>query len=122
MTENKKTLVLGASPNPGRYSFTATSRLLEKGHEAVPLGVREGKIAGVEIISGQPMLPDIHTVSIYLRPDYQEQYYDYILDLKPRRIIFNPGAENPELEQKFRDAGIVVLEACTLVMLSAGLY
>jgi len=118
----KKTLVLGASPNPARYSNIAVHRLTRHGHEVVPVGVREGEIADIEIIKGRPELEDIDTITLYLNPKRQIEYYDYILGLKPKRIIFNPGTENPELSRLAREQGIETEIACTLVQLSIGEY
>ena len=118
----KKTLVLGASPNPSRYSNIAVNRLTNHGHEVVPVGVREGEIAGIEIIKGRPEVECIDTVTLYLNPKRQEEYYDYILALNPKRIIFNPGTENPELSRLAREQGIETEIACTLVQLSIGEY
>jgi len=118
----KKTLVLGASTNPTRYSYRATRMLTQYGHEAVPVGIKKGEIAGIEIINGTPESNDIDTVTLYLNPARQEQYYDYILGLKPKRIIFNPGTENFELAKLAREQGIETEMACTLVMLSTGQY
>ncbi len=117
-----KTLVLGASENPDRYSNKAILKLLSKGREVVAIGKIKGRVNGVEI-NTQPMpSEDIDTVTLYLNPLHQKPYYDYIISLKPRRIIFNPGAENEELERIAAQEGIDVLEACTLVMLSTGQY
>lgn len=118
----KKTLVLGASENPGRYSNMAIKRLLLHGHPVVAVGRRDGLAHGVEIHPGLPEHEEIDTVTMYLNPYNQRSYYNYILSLKPRRIIFNPGSENPELEGLAREKGIDVLEACTLVMLASGQY
>ncbi len=118
----KKTLVLGASPNPTRYSHAAVRQLSQYGHEVVAVGRREGKINSITIQKGEPALESIHTVTLYLSADNQKQYYDYILGLNPKRIIFNPGAENPELSRLARERGIETLPACTLVMLSVGNY
>jgi len=118
----KKTLVLGASPNPSRYSNVAVHRLHSYGHEVVPVGVKNGEIDGIEIIKGQPNSDDIDTITLYLNPQRQQQYYDYILDLQPNRIIFNPGTENPELMRLAKEKGIETVIACTLVMLSVGDY
>ena len=118
----KKTLVLGASTNPIRYSNAAVQRLAQDGFEVVPVGVREGEISGVAIEQGKPALEDIHTITLYLNPQRQQQYYDYILSLNPQRIIFNPGTENPELMRLAQDKGIEVEMACTLVMLAVGQY
>ena len=118
----KKTLVLGASPNPSRYSNIAVNRLTSYGHEVVPVGVREGEIADIEIIKGRPEVEGIDTVTLYLNPKRQVEYYDYILGLHPKRIIFNPGTENPELSRLAREKGIETEVACTLVQLSIGAY
>jgi len=120
--EKKKTMVLGASENPSRYSYLAIKRLLAHGHEVVAIGKRKGKVADVEILTDQPPLDDVHTVTLYLNPANQKPYYDYILSLKPKRIIFNPGTENEELERKVIQKGTNTMEACTLVMLSTGSY
>ena len=118
----KKTLVLGASTNPIRYSNAAVHRLAQGGFEVVPVGVQEGEISGVAIEQGQPALDDIHTITLYLNPERQQEYYDYILSLNPKRIIFNPGTENPELIRLAREKGIEVEMGCTLVMLAVGQY
>ena len=117
-----KTLVLGASENPDRYSNKAILKLLSKGKEVVAIGKIKGNVNGVEINTQQVPSDDIDTVTLYLNPLHQKPYYDYIVSLKPRRIIFNPGAENEELERIAAQNGINVLEACTLVMLSTGQY
>lgn len=118
----KKTLVLGASPNSARYSNIAVNRLKNYGHEVVPVGVREGEIAGIKIIKGRPEIQGIDTVTLYLNPKRQEEYYDYILGLNPKRIIFNPGTENAELSRLAREKGIKTEVACTLVQLSINEY
>lgn len=118
----KKTVVLGASPKAYRYSYTATQRLSAKGHEVIPIGISEGDIAGIAIQKGQPDLADVDTITLYLRPERQKEYYEYILSLMPNRIIFNPGTENPELVSLAQAQGIEVEIACTLVMLSVGSY
>jgi len=120
MDEQKKTVVLGASPNPERYSYLAVSRLHEHGIPVVPIGIKSGVVAGENIIVGEPAVNDVHTVSLYLNPANQKPYYNYILSLHPKRIIFNPGAENPELAALAKGKGIQTEEACTLVMLSIG--
>ena len=117
-----KTLVLGASENPGRYSNMAILKLLSKKQEVVAIGKKAGTVSGITINTQQVPSDDIQTVTLYLNPDHQKPYYDYILSLKPKRIIFNPGAENEELERLAAKQGIDVLEACTLVMLSTGQY
>ncbi len=118
----KKTLVIGASENTARYSNMAVNKLLSKQHEVVAIGKTGGKIQNVEIRKEQVQDDDIDTVTLYVNPTHQQPYYDYILSLKPRRIIFNPGTENDELERLAAQQGIDVLEACTLVMLSTGQY
>lgn len=118
----KKTLVLGASTNKSRYSYIATQRLNNHGHEVVPVGIREGAIEGIDIQQGRPDVEGIDTVTLYLNPQRQEAYYDYILGLKPKRIIFNPGTENPTLMRLAREQGIEPEAACTLVLLSTGQY
>jgi uncharacterized protein len=118
----KKTLVLGASENPSRYSYLAMQRLMRHGHPVVALGSRKGKVGEVEISTEQQPHDDIDTVTLYMNPTNQKPYYDYILSLRPRRIIFNPGTENPELEEKAAAQGIKSVYGCTLVMLSTGGY
>lgn len=118
----KKTLVLGATSNPARYAYLAVMKLQRFGHEVVPLGNRTGEVDGLSILVGTPALENIDTVTLYLGAPRQVQYYDYILSLHPKRIIFNPGAENPELEDLAEANGIETVEGCTLVMLSIGAY
>jgi predicted CoA-binding protein len=118
----KKTLVLGASDNPDRYSFRAAHMLKNHGHEVVPVGIRKGKVAGLDIHTDRPQETDIDTVTLYVGTRNQPAWYDYILDLKPKRILFNPGTENPELERMAQARGIQTEEACTLVLLSIGQY
>ncbi|PQJ12256.1 CoA-binding protein [Flavipsychrobacter stenotrophus] len=117
-----KTLVLGASENPSRYSNMAVKKLLSKGQSVIALGKVKGNVDGVEILTEKPATDEIDTVTLYLNPLHQQPYYDYILSLKPRRIIFNPGTENEELESLAQKNGIEPIEACTLVMLSTGQY
>ena len=119
---NKKTVVLGASVNPQRYSYMAVLWLLENDHEVVPVGIKDGEISGIKINKGEPELKDVHTVTLYLSAKNQEPYINYILSLNPSRIIFNPGAENPKLKRKAEEKNIETLEACTLTMLSTGYY
>ncbi len=118
----KKTVVLGATPNPDRFAYAATQRLSRKGYEVVPVGIRQGEIEGIPIQLGQPELEEVDTITLYLNAQRQEQYYDYILGLQPKRIIFNPGTENPELVHLAREKGIETENACTLVMLSVDTY
>jgi predicted CoA-binding protein len=118
----KKTLVLGASNNPERYSFAAVRRLKQQGLEVVPVSNKTGEVEGIPILNGTPAVENIHTVTLYLNPQRQEDYYDYILGLKPKRIIFNPGTENPVFMEKAIEAGIEAIIACNLVMLATGEY
>lgn len=122
MKRAKKTLVLGASDNPSRYSFIAVNRLRTYDHPVVAIGKKKGKVNDVDIITEHPEMNDIDTITLYLNPTNQKPYYDYILSLKPRRVIFNPGTENDELEKKLVQKGVITQEACTLVMLSTGQY
>ncbi len=119
---SKKTVVLGASNNPERYSFLAVTKLANNGHVVVPVGIKVGKIQDMEILNGKPAVEGVDTVTLYLNPTNQILYYDYILSLHPKRIIFNPGTENDELAELARKQGIEPIEACTLVMLSTGQY
>jgi predicted CoA-binding protein len=100
----------------------AANRLAGHQHPIVPIGNRHGRVAGTEILLNQPPVDDVHTVTLYINPLRQPAYYDYVVQLKPQRVIFNPGTENPEFEQLLRQHGIEAIEACTLVMLSTGQY
>lgn len=120
--QKKKTIVLGASPNPMRYSYLAVNRLRSKQHPVVAIGKRAGTVADVTIQTDHPHMDDVHTITLYLNANNQKQYYDYIMSLHPKRIIFNPGAENDELAKMAAQQGIQAIEACTLVMLSTGQY
>lgn len=114
----EKILVLGASPNPVRYSNRAVHSLKTASYLPVPLGVRDGEIAGIKILKGMPMLEDIAGVTLYLNARRQSDYYDYILGLSPRFVIFNPGTENPEFVQILNGSGIEPIMACNLTMLA----
>jgi len=117
-----KVLVVGASTNPVRYSNIATLRLLNHGHEVIPLGIKEGSIGDTEIQTHRADFTDIHTITMYLNPVNQEDMIDYLLGLKPARIIFNPGSENQKFKQLAEKQEIETLNACTLVMLSTGAF
>ena len=119
---NKKTLVLGASSNPEQYSHLAVKRLIQQGHDVVAIGKDPFNIGTISVVSTPEPFEQIHTVTLYLNPGRQEHYIDYILSLHPKRVIFNPGTENPSFEKRLTSEGIEALEACTLVMLSAGTY
>ena len=118
----KKTLVLGASDNPSRYSYLAIQRLLNHGHPVVAIGRKHTLVGDTQIENEKKEFKDVDTVTLYLNPGHQQEYYDYILSLKPKRIIFNPGAENDELADLALQNNIKPLEACTLVLLSTGQY
>ena len=120
--EKKKTLVLGASDNPARYSFLAIQRLRRNEHPVVAIGRKNTQVGDVPISKEKVPFDNIDTITFYLNPSHQKEYYDYILSLKPQRLIFNPGAENPELASLAADHNINTIEACTLVMLSTGQY
>ena len=119
-----KTVVLGATPNPSRYAHFAGLKLKESGHEVIPIGIKKGEVAGKEIIDlrEKPFIEEVHTITLYIGSSNQVEWEDYIISLNPKRIIFNPGTENPSLENKARSQGIEALRACTLVMLSADTY
>ncbi len=118
----KPTVVLGASNNPGRYSYMAVERLKRYNHKVYPVGIKKGEVAGEKIINDLPDIQGIHTVTLYLNSQRQKEYYDYILSLKPQRVIFNPGTENDELIEILNKNNIETVENCTLVMLSNNLF
>ena len=120
--KNKKTLVLGATTKPDRYAFKAITMLVEKGHSVLAIGQNQGEVAGIKIYTKQIPLANIDTVTLYLNPLRQRDYYNYIIETKPKRVIFNPGTENPELEKLAASKGIEAVEACTLVMLATHQY
>ncbi len=117
-----RVLVIGASTNANRFSNKAVKLLRKYGHTVFALGAKNGVIADVEIMTGFPKLNDIHTITLYLNPQRQKNLYDYILSLNPKRIIFNPGTENIELENLAKARGIEIVENCTLVMLRSGIF
>lgn len=119
-----KTVIIGATPNQSRYAFMAAEMLTAYKHEMVPVGIKHGEVLGKSIldIRLKPTINDVHTVTLYIGPQHQPEWYDYILSLKPKRIIFNPGTENDEFEKLAEDHDIEALEACTLVMLRTGQY
>ena len=120
----KRTAIIGATPNPARYASIAAEMLTDFNHEIIPIGIKKGVVEGQEILDIRqfPEVEGVHTITMYIGPAHQPPYYDYLLSLKPERIIFNPGTENPELAAMAREKGIEVDEACTLVMLRVGLY
>lgn len=118
----KKTVVIGASENPERYSYKATMALQKHNHEVIPIGIKDGEIDGIKIITTKLPIDFVDTVSLYVGPQNQAFWYDYIISLNPKRVVFNPGTENPEFEQLLKEKKIETIEACTLVMLSIGNY
>jgi uncharacterized protein len=120
----KKTLIVGATNNSSRYAYLAAQMLSEYGHEIVPLGIKPGEVVGKKILNirEKPAVPDVDTITLYIGPARQPEWYDYLLGLKPKRIIFNPGTENEEFEKKATAHGIEALEACTLVLLRSNQF
>ena len=118
------TVIVGATPNVARYAFIAAEMLLENGIDIVPIGIKKGEILGHPImdIREKPALKDVHTISMYIGASKQEEYYDYLLSLAPKRIIFNPGTENREFMELANGKDIEGMNACTLVMLRLGMY
>ncbi|MEQ8415898.1 MAG: CoA-binding protein [Imperialibacter sp.] len=121
---SKKTVILGATTNPERYAYIAANRLLKAGHEIVPVGIKKGEVFGHKIldVTSSPMVDEVDTITMYVGPQHQKSLYDYITQLHPKRVVFNPGSENPELEELLRSEGVEVVEGCTLVMLSTNQY
>lgn len=118
----KKTAIIGATTNSGRYAYLAARMLTQYGHEIVPMGIHRGEVFGKEIldIRSKPVANDIDTITLYIGPQRQPEWYDYLLSLKPKRIIFNPGTENPDFEKLVEEKGIEAVQGCTLVMLRSG--
>ena len=118
------TVIIGATPNPTRYAYFAAQKLSRYDHPILPVGIKKGQVEGIDIIDlrAQPALKNVDTVTLYINPTHQKEWEEYILSLKPRRIIFNPGTENPSFASRANELGIETLNACTLVMLSAGTY
>jgi predicted CoA-binding protein len=120
--KSMKTLVLGASEREDRYANKAVRQLVEHHHEVVAVGRAAGSIGDVSIETGQPRFADVDTVTLYIGPRFHKDIADYVVELNPRRVIFNPGTENPEFQQLLESKGIAVEEACTLVLLSTGQF
>jgi len=118
----KKTLVIGASENPSRYSNKAIKKLTFYGHPVLAIGNKEGEVSGIKFSTEKVKFGDIDTITLYLNVNNQKSYYDYILELKPKRVLFNPGTENTELQNLLSKNNIAFEEACTLVLLSIGQY
>lgn len=123
-SDQKKTLIVGATDNPSRYAFMAAQLLDQRGFDFVPIGIKSGEVLGRKIIDlrQKPNLEGIHTITLYIGSANQSEWIDYLLGLKPKRIIFNPGTENPEFLRKAKEAGIEAFPACNLVMLSTGQF
>lgn len=122
MMKNKKTLLLGATTKPDRYAFRAINMLTQKGHTVLAIGQNAGEVAGVKIHTKAIPVKNIDTVTLYLNPSRQRDYYNYIIEAQPKRVIFNPGTENPELYQLLELNDIKVEVACTLVLLATNQY
>ena len=119
---DKKVLVIGASTKPDRYSYKAIKMLQRGNYQVVAIGIKNEMLGEIEIQIGKPNLDNIHTVTMYLGPQNQQDIQEYILSLKPKRVVFNPGTENPDFEKMLENAGIEVVEHCTLVMLNQGIF
>lgn len=120
--KNKKTLVLGATTKPERYAFRAINMLVDKGHSVLAIGQKAGEVAGVKIHTKAIPVKNIDTVTLYLNPARQRDYYNYIIESQPKRVVFNPGTENPELYQLLELNNIKAEVACTLVLLATNQY
>lgn len=118
----KKTLIIGASSNQERFSYLAAERLLAHGHEIELIGKRPEVVFGKTIDTEKKPYNDIDTVTLYLSEKFQPEYYEYVISLKPARVIFNPGTENPEFEEILKENNIDVVENCTLILLRTGRY
>lgn len=120
----KKTLIVGATDNPTRYAYTAAGMLADRGIEFIPIGIKKGSVFGKEILDlkAKPDLQSIHTITLYIGPANQQEWIPYLIGLKPKRIIFNPGTENPDFITQASAAGIEALTACNLVMLTTGQF
>ena len=119
-----KTVIIGSAPKPGRYAYQAATMLADREFEFVPMGIQEGEVLGEEIVNiyDYPKIEGVETITLYINPTRQKEWYDYMISLTPKRIIFNPGTENQEFKSIAQKAGIECIEACTLVMLSTGVF
>ena len=117
-------MIIGATTNPARYAYLAAEMLQEYNQEFVPVGIKRGSVLGKEILDlrSQPDIENVDTVTLYINPQHQKEWYDYFFKLNPKRVIFNPGTENPELEKSLEEKNIQALEACTLVLLRSGQF
>jgi uncharacterized protein len=120
----RTTLVVGATTNPSRYAYVVANMLDQRKLDFIPIGIKKGAVFGREILdlNSKPPLENIHTVTLYISAAHQSEWMDYLIELKPKRIIFNPGTENPEFFNKAKQAGIEAMEACNLVLLSTGQF
>ncbi|MCS5489228.1 CoA-binding protein [Algoriphagus limi] len=124
MSEIHTALIVGATTNPSRYAFMAARMFDERGIPFIPIGIKKGEVFGQEILDlrSKPELKGIHTITLYIGPQHQEEWIEYLIGLKPKRIIFNPGTENMDFANRAKKEGIEVLFACNLVMLSTGQF
>jgi predicted CoA-binding protein len=124
MDRSKKTVIIGATTNASRYAYLAAERLDGAKVEFIPVGIKKGEVLGKSIlpIKEKPTINDVHTVTMYIGPKNQPEWYDYILSLNPKRIVFNPGTENEAFENMARQQNVEIVEGCTLVMLGVGTY
>ena len=122
--KTKKTVIIGATTNPSRYAYLAAGMLTEYQHEIIPIGIKKGEVYGKPILDiyQRPEVADVDTITLYIGPRHQPEHYQYILGLKPKRVIFNPGTENPEFQKMIEASGAEAWEACTLVLLRSGQY
>lgn len=122
--EDKKTVILGASPEQSRYAYVAARMMHEQDIPFVPVGIKTGEVFGNKILDlkEKPSIDDVDTITMYISAKNQQEWYDYILSLKPRRIVFNPGTQNSELSALAKENQIATVSACSLVMLSSGQY
>ena len=120
----KRTVIVGATTNEDRYAFMAAESLTSNKYEVIPIGIKKGTVFGKQILNirEKPEIKDVDTITLYIGPKHQPEWYDYLIGLKPKRIIFNPGTENPEFAKRVAESGIEAIEACTLVMLRTGQY
>lgn len=120
----KRTVIIGATPNTSRYAYFAAELLSEYNHEIIPVGIKKGLIAGKSILNirDKPFIKEVDTITLYIGPKHQPEWYAYLISLNPKRVIFNPGTENDEFALQLESKGIEVVEGCTLVMLRSGQY
>jgi uncharacterized protein len=120
----KRTVIIGATTDRSRYAFLAAQILSQYQHEIVPIGIKKGEVFGAQILNifEKPVVKDVDTITMYIGPHRQPEWYEYLIGLKPKRIIFNPGTENDVLENMAEEKGIEVVEGCTLVMLRTNQY